>query len=123
MARHLVLWRMNSAAPWPTDPSEGIKLNEMMWMAIDSFKQEGLLEEFGFFPDGTTGYVKAHRALFPMQREFESKHLHIAMKTLFMKRLFRHLPLTLQWFSVIRGVNRGGDSASRRTVREELRLV
>ena len=52
-----MLWRMNPAAPWPTDPSKGAELNEKMWMAIDSFKQEGLLEEFGFFPDGTAGYA------------------------------------------------------------------
>ena len=57
MARYLVFWRMNLAAPWPTDPSKGLELNEMMWMAIDSFKQEGLLEDFGFFPDGTSGYA------------------------------------------------------------------
>jgi len=57
MARYLVLWRMNSAAPWPTDPSKSLELNEMMWMAIDSFKQEGLLEDFGFFPDGISGYA------------------------------------------------------------------
>jgi len=57
LARFFILWRMNPAAPWPTDPSKGLELNEMMWMAIDSFKQEGLLEEFGFFPEGTAGYA------------------------------------------------------------------
>lgn len=57
MTRYLILWRMNPAAPWPTDPSKGSELNEMMWMAIDRFKHEGLLEDFGFFPDGTSGYA------------------------------------------------------------------
>lgn len=57
MARFLILWRMNPNAPWPTDPSEALKLNEMMWAAIDSFKQEGVIEDFGNFPEATSGYA------------------------------------------------------------------
>ena len=57
MARFLILWRMNLAAPWPTDASEALELNEMMWTAIDSFIKEGVVEDFGFFPDGISGYA------------------------------------------------------------------
>ena len=57
MARYLVLWRQNPAAPWPTDPSESLKLNEMMFAAIDDLIKRGEIEEFGFFPDGRSGYT------------------------------------------------------------------
>ena len=57
MARFLILWRMNLAAPWPTKASEALELNEMMWTAIDSFMKEGVVEDFGFFPDGISGYA------------------------------------------------------------------
>lgn len=57
MARFLVLWRMNLSAPWPTDPIEALKLNEMMWAAIDGFMKEGVIEDFGNFPDATSGYA------------------------------------------------------------------
>ena len=57
MARFLMLWRMNLAAPWPTDASEAFKLNEKMWAAIDNAKKEGKLEDFGFFPNSTSGYA------------------------------------------------------------------
>ncbi|MGZ7171893.1 MAG: hypothetical protein ACXVI1_11920 [Halobacteriota archaeon] len=38
MAKFLSLWRLNPSAPWPTDPAEGEKLNEMMWAAIELVK-------------------------------------------------------------------------------------
>ena len=56
MARFLVLWRMNPVAPWPTDPSKNLGLNEKMWAAIDGLMKKGEIEEFGVFPDGTSGY-------------------------------------------------------------------
>jgi len=56
VARFLSLWRMNPAAAWPTDPSEALKLNEMMFAAIDEGIKSGRDEEFGFFPDGASGY-------------------------------------------------------------------
>ena len=56
MARFLSLWRMNPAAAWPTDPSEALKLSEMMFAAIDEGIKSGGVEEFGFFPDGGSGY-------------------------------------------------------------------
>ena len=57
MARYLVLWRTNPAAPAPTDPSESLKLNEMMFVAIDDLIARGEVEEFGFFLDGRSGYA------------------------------------------------------------------
>ena len=57
MARYLCMWRMNPAAPTPTDPSEGLKLNEMLFAAMDDLIKRGEIEEFGWFPDGTSGYV------------------------------------------------------------------
>ena len=48
---------MNPAAPWPTKASEALELNEMMWVAIDSFVKEGVIEDFGFFADGISGYA------------------------------------------------------------------
>lgn len=56
MARFLVLWRQNLAAPWPADPSKGLRLNEMMMAGIENLMKKGEIEEFGFFPDGMSGY-------------------------------------------------------------------
>lgn len=56
MARFLVLWHQNPVAPWPTDPSEGLKLNERMMATIADLIKKGEIEEFGFFPDGASGY-------------------------------------------------------------------
>jgi hypothetical protein len=56
LARFLVLWRLNPVAPWPTDPSKYLELNEMMWAGIDGLMKKGEIEEFGAFPDGTSGY-------------------------------------------------------------------
>ena len=57
MARFLVLWHMNPVAPWPTDPSKTLELEEKMWAGIDALMQKGEIEEYGVFPDGTSGYV------------------------------------------------------------------
>ena len=57
MARFLVLWRMNLAAPWPTDPAELPKLAEKMWAVQDDLLKKGEVKEFGFFLDGTSGYT------------------------------------------------------------------
>jgi len=57
MARYLILWRENPVAPWPTDPSEALKLNEKMFAAVDDLIKKGEIEEFGFFQDGTSGYT------------------------------------------------------------------
>ena len=51
------MWNQNPVAPWPTDPSEGLKLNEMMTAKIADLMKKGEIEEFGYFPDGTSGYA------------------------------------------------------------------
>ena len=56
MARFLVFWRANLTAPWPTDPVESLKLLEKMFAAMDDSIKKGAVEEYGFFPDGTSGY-------------------------------------------------------------------
>jgi hypothetical protein len=57
MARYLVLWRTNPAAPWPADPVENAKIIEMMFAAMDNMLQTGEVEEFGFFIGATSGYA------------------------------------------------------------------
>lgn len=57
MARFLVLWRQNPAAPWPADPTESLQLTERMFAAIDDLMEKGEIEEFGFFQDAISGYV------------------------------------------------------------------
>ena len=57
MARFLALWRVNPTAPFPTDPSKALELNEKMWAAIDGLMKKGEIEEFGVFPDGYSGYA------------------------------------------------------------------
>jgi len=57
MARFLVLWSENPNIRFPEDPAKSSELAELMFAAIDGFLQSGLLEDFGYFPDGTTGYA------------------------------------------------------------------
>ena len=57
MGRFLVLWYQDPVAQWPTDPSESLKLNERMMGTIADLMKKGEIEEFGFFTDGTSGYV------------------------------------------------------------------
>lgn len=57
MARYLVLWRQNPVAPWPTDPSEALKLNEIMFATMDELIKKGEIDEFGWFQDAVSGYV------------------------------------------------------------------
>jgi hypothetical protein len=57
MAKFLGVWRLNPNAPWPTDPVEMTKVAEMLFAAADNSFKEGKMLEFGFFPDGTSGYA------------------------------------------------------------------
>lgn len=57
MARFLVLWRLNPAAPWPTDPSKYLELEEKLWAGVDGLMKKGEFEEWGTFPDVHDGYV------------------------------------------------------------------
>ncbi|MGB8311397.1 MAG: hypothetical protein WCE81_05995 [Halobacteriota archaeon] len=52
MAKYLVLWRLSPTAPWPTDPAEVIKLNEMLFAAADNLIKAGVIKEHGFFLAG-----------------------------------------------------------------------
>ena len=57
MAKFLGVWRLNPNAPWPTDPAELAKVYEMMIAAVDNLFKEGKMLEFGYFPDGSSGYA------------------------------------------------------------------
>ena len=59
MGKYLIYWRKVETAPWPTDPTEALKLNEMMWAAMDNKIKSGEVKEIGWFVDGTSGYVIA----------------------------------------------------------------
>jgi hypothetical protein len=56
MARFLVVWHTNPVAPWPTNPEEYLKLQEMMWAGMDNLMRQGQVKEFGYFADGRSGY-------------------------------------------------------------------
>ena len=57
MAKYMVLWRVNPSAPWPLDPAASTQLLERVFAAIDEGLKSGLYLEFGYFPNGTSGYV------------------------------------------------------------------
>ena len=60
MAKYLTLWRKNPSAPWPTDPPEILKFNEMMWGMFDAMTSgEGDVKDYGYFLDGNSGYTIA----------------------------------------------------------------
>jgi hypothetical protein len=55
MTKFLNIWRMNGAA-LPTDPAAQAQGIEMMFAAMDEALKGGQIE-FGFFPDGASGYA------------------------------------------------------------------
>jgi len=57
MGRFLAIWRQNPAAPWPTDPSKAAELNELLFAAVHDLMAKGEIVEFGWFPNGTSGYA------------------------------------------------------------------
>ena len=57
MARFLILGRTNWAAPWPTDPSEELKMEKMYYAALEESIKKGEIEDIGFFTDGQSGYI------------------------------------------------------------------
>jgi len=59
VVRTIGIWRINLAAPWPTDPKQLLGFYDEMWTVMDGLLKKGEFEEFGFFPDGYTGYVIA----------------------------------------------------------------
>jgi hypothetical protein len=57
MARFSVTWHINSAAPFPTDPSKRLEMEEKMWAMLDGTMKKGELEEAGIFPEVHNGYL------------------------------------------------------------------
>jgi hypothetical protein len=57
MAKFLNVWHFNQNAPWPQDPAELTQLGEMMFAMLDKALKEGVLLEFGYFPNGRSGYA------------------------------------------------------------------
>ena len=49
MSKYLTLWTLSPSASWPTDPAEALKLNEMLWAAMDDLMKN------------RTSFVIAHR--------------------------------------------------------------
>jgi hypothetical protein len=57
MAKFMTLWRANPNAPWPTDPAAATQGFEMMFAAVDEGLKNGLILEFGLFPNVLSGYI------------------------------------------------------------------
>ncbi len=57
MTRFLALWHFNPSAPWPTDLNGMAMGMEVMYKMIDTNMNKGEVLEFGFFPDGRSGYA------------------------------------------------------------------
>ncbi|MFZ0965536.1 MAG: hypothetical protein WAN82_02795 [Candidatus Bathyarchaeia archaeon] len=57
MVRFFALYRRNPVAPWPTDPVEFSKFMEKAWAGIDDLIKKGEIVEFGYFENGTSGYI------------------------------------------------------------------
>jgi hypothetical protein len=58
MVRFHAIWRLNPSAPWPTDPSKLLEMEEKIWAAMDELmKKGGGVEDWGAFPDVHFGYV------------------------------------------------------------------
>jgi hypothetical protein len=48
---------LNPSIPWPQDPEEALKLNEMLWSFVDGLMKKGEIIDFGWFLDGKSGYA------------------------------------------------------------------
>jgi hypothetical protein len=57
MAKFLSLWHLNLMAPWPADPVENAKVFEMLYAGMDEHLKAARIKEFGYFLDGTSGYL------------------------------------------------------------------
>ena len=57
MARFMILWHLNTAAPVPMDPAKQLEMQEPFWALIDGMIKKGEIEDFGIFPDGYSGYA------------------------------------------------------------------
>ena len=56
MTKFLTTWRLNQTAMSPDIAEQG-KAAEMWFAAIDKAMESGGLLEYGFFPDGVSGYT------------------------------------------------------------------
>jgi hypothetical protein len=59
MTKYLFLYRACPTAPWPTDPADLLKVNEMLWGLMDLAIGTGQVKDAGWFLDGNSGYVIA----------------------------------------------------------------
>ncbi len=57
MGKFLILWQMNMAAPWPTDPKGLLEFDEKLWAGMDNLMKTGLIKEIGTFLDTNSGYA------------------------------------------------------------------
>ena len=56
MPKYMTIWRLNQSAPWPTDPTEAMQLDERRFAFLDEGLESGWILEHGWFADGTSGY-------------------------------------------------------------------
>ncbi len=56
MTKFLGIWLINGTA-LPPDPSQQAQGIQMIFGQIDAALKEGQIEEFGFFPNGSSGYA------------------------------------------------------------------
>jgi len=64
-------------APWPTDPSKYLELEEKMWAPIDGLMKKGEIEEFGVFPDAYSGYAIGKGEAVDVYRDVSMFHPYI----------------------------------------------
>ncbi len=57
MAKYLTTRHINPSAPWPLDPAAATQLLEMTFAAVDEALKSGRALEFGYFPNGCSGYA------------------------------------------------------------------
>ena len=57
MGKFLTIWTQSPTAPWPTDPAEALKLNEMLWATVEGLLKKGEITDFGWFMDRRSGYA------------------------------------------------------------------
>ena len=57
MPKYMGIWRANPSAPWPLDPAAATQLLEMTFAAADEGLKSGRILDFGYFLNGTSGYV------------------------------------------------------------------
>jgi len=77
VARFFAIWRIDPSAPWPTDPSKLLEMEEMMWASIDGLMKKGEIEEFGAFPDGYSGYIISKGETVDVYRNVSMFHPYI----------------------------------------------